>query len=130
MTQEPKHKDTGESLSEVIAQIPAELPLDAVGIWQIIPTGQVSFGLSGAALASFVRAAVLALLDAGAVPVRHIPGTGYDWVRQKQYGESREEIADAVVQEWLTIPDDPMLLVGECPWFARPIPGKNYVKLD
>ncbi|AGK58099.1 integron gene cassette protein [Hyphomicrobium denitrificans 1NES1] len=67
MSNEPKHRRTGETLSEVISQYPGELDLDAVGIWQIVPGGRANFGLSGNALTDYVRRAILALLDAGAV---------------------------------------------------------------
>ncbi|WP_144061233.1 hypothetical protein [Hyphomicrobium denitrificans] len=65
------------------------------------------------------------------MPVRHIPGSAYEWTRQAQYGTGREEIADAIVREWQSVPDDPMELVGQCPWFARPDPKfPKYVKMD
>ena len=131
MMPEPKHKDTGETLSEVIAQIPNELPHDVVGIWHIVPTGETGFGLTGEALSDFVRRAVLALLDAGAVPVRHIPDSGYEWVHQKQYGTTREEIADAIVKEWEPVPNTSEAMIGECPWFALPDPDfPGYLKMD
>lgn len=42
------------------------------------------------------------LLEAGAVPVRHSPkGAALRWEEQTQYGSSREEIADAIVAEWI-----------------------------
>ena len=131
MNVEPKHKDTGETLSEVIAQIPNELPFDAVGIWHIVPIGETDFGLSGAALGEFVRRSILALLAAGGVPVRHIPGSGYEWVHQKQYGSTREEIADAIVKEWEPVPNTSEDMIEHCPWFALPDPAfPNYLKMD
>ncbi len=131
MISEPRHRTTGEPLGLVIAQYPGELDIDAVGIWQIVPGGQGNFGLSGDALTEFVRKAIYALLDAGAVPVRHEPGSGYEWVRQQRYGISRDDIAEAVIKEWLSVPDDPIELISQCPWFARPNPDfPNYVKMD
>ena len=131
MNSEPLHRNTGETLSEVISQYPNELPRDAVGIWQIVPGGRVDFGLSGTSLADYVRRAVLALLDAGAVPVRHISGSGYEWVHQKQYGSSREEIANAIVKEWEPVPNTSQDMIEHCPWFALPDPAfPKYLKMD
>ena len=131
MIDEPRDKDTGETLSEAISQYPGELDLDAVGIWQIVPDGRVAFGLSGEALADYVRRAIYALLDAGAVPVRHIPGSGFNWTRQTQYGSSREAIAEAIITEWEPVPYNSYSMIERCPWFARPRPNSpNYVKMD
>jgi hypothetical protein len=131
MIDEPRDKGTGETPSEAISQYPGELDLDAVGIWQIVPDGRVTFGLSGDALADYVRRAIYALLDAGAVPVRHVPGSGFHWTRQTQYGSTREEIAEAIIAEWKPVPYDSYSMIEHCPWFARPRPtSPNYVKMD
>lgn len=125
--------DTGtyRTLSDVIAHIPDELAIDAVSIWHIVPIGQGSFGLSGSELVSFMRRAIIALLDAGAVPVRAVPDSGYEWVRQKQYGEERDQIAEAVLDEWKTVPDNTIAQITQCPWFARPVAeNPHYVKMD
>lgn len=127
MTNEIRHKDHGDTVSEWIALIPGDLHNDAVGLWTIVPHGRDGFGLRGSALSDFVRRGILALLDAGAVPVRHKRGSGYDWSPQKQYGTGREEIADAVIAEWLAMPDDPLILCGNSVWFARPVPGSRHV---
>ena len=74
-------------------------------------------------LTDFVRRGISALLEAGAVPVRHEPNSAFEWDIQKQYGTSSEEIIDLVVAEWLKMPDDPLVLCGEGVWFARPRPG-------
>lgn len=130
-TSEPRHRSTGETLSEVISQYPNELDRDAVGVWHIVPGGIVDFGFSGAELADYLRRAIYALLDAGAVPVMHEPGSGYEWIHQKRYGATREEIAEAIVREWEPVPNDSYSMIDHCPWFARPNPDfPNYVKLD
>ncbi|CCB65614.1 MULTISPECIES: hypothetical protein [unclassified Hyphomicrobium] len=131
MTNEPRHRRTGETLSEVIAQHPNELPYDAVALMHIVPTGRVNFGLTGDALTDYVRRSVRALLEAGAVPVTHIPGNGYEFTYETKYGSTIDEITEGVVKEWLTLPDDPLVLAGEGAWFARPDPKfPKYVKLD
>jgi hypothetical protein len=129
MIDEPRHAEYGRSLSEWISLIPGELPIDAVGLWHFVPDGQ-AFGLSGNAQVDFVRRAIRALLEAGAVPVRHVPGSEYEWDIQRQYGASDDAIIDAIVTEWQAMPDDPLVLCGEGVWFARPRPGKKYVKVD
>lgn len=130
MNSEPKDKYYGTPLSQVIAEIPGELPLDAVGLFQIVPKGRDGFGFTGALLTNFVSRAVRALLDAGAVPVRGGPGSGYTWIAQKQYGTLPDDIVANVIAEWLSMPDDPLVLCGEGVWFARPQPGTKYVKLE
>jgi hypothetical protein len=130
MSLEPRHKEYRTLLSDWIARIPNELPYDAVGIFQIVPIGRDGFGLTRDDLIDFLRRSILALLDAGAVPVRGGRDTGYDWIVQRQYGQSKQDITEAVIAEWLSMPDDPSVLCGEGVWFARPQPGKKYVKLD
>lgn len=131
MSDELRHKNTGEPLSLVISQYPGELDRDAVGIWQIVPGGRADFGLSGEALDDYVRRAIFALVEAGAVPVRMVADSGYEWVYQPQYGRSPAEIADNVIAEWHSVPDDPLVLISKCPWFARPDPAyPKYVKMD
>lgn len=131
MTNEPLHRETGETLSDVIAQHANELVFDAVALMHIVPTGQTDFGLAGDALAEYVRRSVRALLEAGAVPVTHVPGSGYDYIYEPKYGSTADEITEGVVLAWLALPDDPLVLAGEGAWFARPNPKyPKYVKMD
>lgn len=95
MTQEPIDKYFGTPMSEWIARVPNELDMDAVGLWQIIPVGIDSFGLSGARLDNFVRRCIIALLRRGAVPVRSPSGP-----TATEYQGSHEEIANQIIQEW------------------------------
>jgi hypothetical protein len=127
MNNEPLGYD-GTPMSEYILSIPAELPFDAVGLWQIVPAGRTGFKLSGGELIDFVRRSIYALLDAGAVPVRGSPGSGYDWVIQKQYGIDRNGITEAIIVEWLKMTDNPLVLCGDGVWFARPQVGTRHVK--
>lgn len=129
MSEELRDKYYGRTIDEYFSTLPGELPIDAVGLWQVVPSGRDGFGLSGTKLDAFVRRGVLALLAAGAVPVRHVPGSEYEWDIQKHYGDTPEQIADAVVAEWRAMPDDPLHLCGYGVWFARARPGKKYVKL-
>lgn len=110
----------GQTVTEYIQTVPGELPIDAVGLWQIVPAGRQRFGLSGDDLTEFVSRCVFALMTHGAKPVVGGGGTKYDWIIQQQYGETNEEIVDAVVKEWLAsgaVDSDPSGL-----WFALPSP--------
>ncbi|WP_296709868.1 hypothetical protein [Rhodoblastus sp.] len=110
----------GGTVLEYIHAIPAELPFDAVGLWQIAPVGRNDFELTGDDLAEFVRRCVAELLAHGAKPVVGGGGTDFDWIYQPQYGETNSAILDAVMKEWLAAgsPDcDPGGL-----WFALPSP--------
>lgn len=95
-----------------------QLPLDAVGMWQIVPGGRIGFGLEGEALTDYVRRCIAELLSRGAVPV---VGGGlegeHEWIAQPQYGSTPDEIVENVVREWLANgarDEDPGGL-----WFAR-----------
>jgi hypothetical protein len=118
MSDEPIHRVHGTRLSDWIEAIPHELPLDAVGMWQFVPAGRRGFGLEGEALVAFVRRAIAALLERGAVPVVSGADEGYFWLPQPQYGSSPAEIVENVVREWIArgLPDCD---VGGL-WFALP----------
>lgn len=110
MTEEPVDKYFGTPMREWIARVPNELEVDAVGLWQIIPVGIDSFGLSGGHLDDFARRCILALLRRGAVPVR-VPSD----VPATEYQGSHEEIADLIINDWKAgtlVADDDGL------WFA------------
>jgi hypothetical protein len=100
MNDERRHATYGTPLSEWIKQIPAELPVDAVGLWQIIPQAREAFGLEGAELVSVVERAIYALLEHGAKPVRGGLGTDHDWIEQRYYGAEPSEIVDNIISEW------------------------------
>lgn len=91
----------GQTVMEYIQTVSGELPNDAVGLWQIVPTGRQGFGLIGDDLSEFVRRCVFALLTHGAKPVVGGGGTKYDWILQPQYGETNDEIVETVMKEWL-----------------------------
>jgi len=117
-------------MDEYIASFPGELHRDAVGLWQIVPAGRNEYHLSGSSLVDFIRHSIHALLDAGAIPVRGGPGSGYDWIGQKQYGAEKNAMTEAIIAEWLTMPDDPFVQVGGV-WFARPNPKfPTFVKVE
>lgn len=118
MRLDTRHKLYGHTVAEHIHTISDELGVDAVGLWQIVPAGRYGFDLSEADLSEFVRRCVLALLEHGAKPVVGGAGTEYDWILQPQYGESNEEIANAVVSEWCATGADDCDPGGL--WFALP----------
>jgi hypothetical protein len=99
MTKEPIDKYFGISMSEWIARLPNELDVDAVGLWQIIPVGIDSFGLSGDGLDEFTRRCIMALLQRGAVPVRAVSGVA-GWIPDIEYRGSHEEIANLIIKKW------------------------------
>ncbi|MBQ0822410.1 hypothetical protein KBI52_19655 [Microvirga sp. HBU67558] len=102
MTEEPRSKRFGDTMSDYIVQVANELPLDAVGIWQIVPAGRLDFDLEGDALTDYVRRCIAELLSRGAVPViGGGPDGGHHWILQRQYGLRPEEILENVIREWL-----------------------------
>jgi hypothetical protein len=78
-------------------------------MWAIISAGK-SFRFEGADLVEFVRRSVSRLLDAGGIPVRHADSGPLLWREQTQYGNTKEQIADAIVAEWLAAGG------GDPPW--------------
>ena len=100
MTIEPVDKYFGIPLSEWIERTPNELEFDAVGLWQIVSTGQENFDLDKEALKDFVRRSVIALVNRGAVPVLPSSDGNKYWEKQYQYGTVPEEIASNVINEW------------------------------
>ena len=93
--------EVDETAADYIETRPHDIDGDGEGLWRIVPTGR-GFGFAGDELTEFVRLCVLSLLNAGAVPVRHGPDDAeLQWVEQTQYGTMRDEIADAIIAEWL-----------------------------
>ncbi|MBX9861600.1 MAG: hypothetical protein K2Y42_02500 [Hyphomicrobium sp.] len=89
-----------DTVSNYIETISYYIDSDGESLWRIVPGGR-TFGFDGDELAEFVRLCVLRLLEAGAVAVRHADEGPLNWVEQTQYGSSNEEVADAIVAEWL-----------------------------
>jgi hypothetical protein len=100
MTEEPTHWHYGTPMSEWMEQVANELPVDAVGMWQIVPAGRRGFKLEGEALTEYVRRQIGVLLSRGAVPVTG-GGDEHEWIVQRQYGSRPAEIVENVVSEWL-----------------------------
>ena len=91
----------GYTLAEYLEDLPLDTDGDGASLWSIVPAGR-GFGFAGAEHAEYVRLCVLRLLKSGAVPVRHSPkGEELLWKEQTQYGTTHDEIADAIVAEWL-----------------------------
>jgi len=105
VSSEYRDKWYGNTIEERIEMYRHELPIDAVGLWQIVPFGWDGFSLRGDDLIDFTKRCVIGLLDYGARPVRGGKGTECDWILQSQYGGTNEEIAGSVIAEWLKAGD-------------------------
>src|ERR1043165_781658 len=101
MTREPRHVALGTPMSTWINESIPRAPYDELpfGMWQIVDDGRRLFGLEGDALASYIRKNIYALMDAGFKPVIGV-GKG-QWKLQVQYGSNKQEVAEAVIREWL-----------------------------
>jgi hypothetical protein len=64
-----RDKFYGNTVEEWIDKVPAELSVDAVGLWQIVSFGREGFGLAGKELTEYVRRSLVALFAKGAMPV-------------------------------------------------------------
>jgi hypothetical protein len=114
---EKHHKLYKWTVDEWIAAVPNELSRDAIGLWHIVSTGRNGFGLSGAELVDYVRRNLLALFANGAKPVIGGIDKEYLWGRVGKYGDDPQQMADAIIDEWLTSGHDPD--AGDV-WFATP----------
>ena len=95
-----KKRLLGDSVAEYLVALPFAIDNDGEGLWEIVPGGR-SFDFEGADLTEFVTFSVLSLLEAGGVPVRFSDTGPMRWLEQKQFGKDKNDIADAVVAEWL-----------------------------
>jgi hypothetical protein len=102
---EPVDKYFGIPMSEWIKRVPNELEVDGVGLWQIIPVGRDSFGLSGEPLVEFTQRCILALLSRGARPGRHAADGG--WLPVHGRENNAEVIAELIIADWLESGRDP-----------------------
>ncbi len=116
MKSEPRDRFDGSTIEDSIMRVPAELAVDAVGLWQVVAAGRQGFDLSGGDLYSFVRQHIMALLEKGAKPVIGSADKMYFWVAV-DYGKTPDEIADAILMEWQNSGREPD--VGGV-WFALP----------
>jgi len=64
----------GSTIDERLSQVPNELAIDAVGLWQIVSFGRQGFDLSGEPLTDYVRRHILALLGKGVCIASHLRG--------------------------------------------------------
>jgi hypothetical protein len=111
-----RHKLFGTPVEQWIAAVTNELPVDAVGLWQIVPAGRDGFGLSGQELIEFVRLNLLALFEKGAKPVIGAADGIHVWTLAP-YGETPAEMADAIIKEWSASGREPD---GGDVWIALP----------
>jgi hypothetical protein len=116
MEKELRDKFYGDTIEERIEKVPAELLVDAVGLWQIVSFGREGFGLSGDKLVDYVRRHLFALFAKGAKPVQGAMDNIHIWTLVN-YGETAEQMADAIINEWRNSGRDPD--VGSV-WFALP----------
>ena len=101
MTIEPVHRIYKIPMSDWISMMANELEIDAVGLWQIIPCGREDFSLDESDLVDFVQRCIISLLERGAKPVLGGGKKGdYPWIVQYHYGETNEEIAENIINEW------------------------------
>jgi hypothetical protein len=109
---ELRDKFYGQTVEEWIEK----LPVDAVGLWQIVSFGRQGFGLSGEELITVVRQGIAALLAKGAVPVVGARDGIHVWT-PVNYGDMAEETSEAIITEWRSSGREPD--VGDV-WFALP----------
>lgn len=117
MIDDVKEKFWGRTVREWLAALPDDLDIDPMGLREIIPTGRSQFRIKGEALEEFTRRALMVILKHGARPVQgaHNPTR---WEPVHDYGETPEEIVEAVVAKWLApgAPDP----THDDVWFAMP----------
>ena len=100
MIDETRRDAYGNTISEYLEGLPFYLDSEGVRLWSVPATGK-SFGFEGGDLVEFVKRCLLHLLRAGGIPVRYADSGPLYWREQTQYGKGKEEIANAIIAEWL-----------------------------
>jgi hypothetical protein len=116
MREQIRHRHYGKTIDEWIELVPGELEFDAVSLRNIVVAGRDGFGLSDKELIEYVRRNILLLLAKGAKPVVGAVDDEHYW-SLVDYGNSAEEIAEAIIGEWQRAGRDAGL---EGVWFALP----------
>jgi hypothetical protein len=118
---EARHMVQGWTVAEWQNWLTGILGSHPVGFWLIVSEGRTYFRLLGENLTEFAHLAVLALLRSGATPLARIPSPPAGWTVVTHYGDTPENIADAVVAEWIASgcgdPDDSAV------WFGKATTG-------
>ena len=111
-----RHRTYGTPIEDTVESFPNELPIDAVGLWQIVNSLKRGFDLENSDLTKYVEKSVEALLKASAVPVI---GSAADkcWYRARAFGGQQKEIIEQVLAYLRHLGRDPD--VGDI-WFALP----------
>ena len=105
-------------MSEWIALVPGDLPNDAISLWHVAAAGEHRFYLKGSDLTEYLRRNLVALIDAGAIPVKSGKGTPYEWIALHQYGQVKDTIVSSIIAEWEASKKDADFLFSI--WFALP----------
>jgi hypothetical protein len=110
------HRTYGTPIDETVEAFQNELPIDAVGLWQIVNSLKRGFDLKNPELNKYVQKSVDSLLKAGAVPVF---GSSEDrcWHRASDFRGEDNEIIEQVLTYLQRLDRDPD--VGDI-WFALP----------
>ena len=116
MNRELRDKFYGQTIDEWISTLPGELPVDAVGLWQIVSFGREGFGLSGEELEDLVRRGIKELFAKGAKPVVGAMDGIHVWTTV-DYGNNVASVSEAIIEEWRNSRRDPD--AGDV-WFALP----------
>jgi hypothetical protein len=72
-----------------------------IGLWQIVKDSHYDFRLVDDNLTACIRVEILALLRAGARPIEPALDTPSGWRVVERYGAAPEQIAGAVIAEWV-----------------------------
>lgn len=100
MIEEQVNED-GYTVDEIVKIIPNDLSADGISFASVVSEIKDQYELPLDKVIHYVRLGIYELYDHGARPVGMAPKEiPYDWVLLPQYGKSKEEIADNVIQEW------------------------------
>ncbi len=117
MKNEPRHNRSGASVSEWVSGHTERLRDNGSGFWDIVSCLH-NFDLDGPARIDFVRRTILALIAKGGRPVV-ASEKELTWEETFKYGSKPEEIADAVIAEWMAEGGSEYVEWGRW-WFAYP----------
>lgn len=120
MSKKPTNRFFDTPIEEWLSLISNELEIDAVGLWQVVPPLVHDFGLVGKELELYVKQAITALINRGAVPI-----SGKHWeVRTDLFSPSGPDI-ELIMAYWQALDHEPTF---EDLWFNLPASGSSQEK--
>ena len=87
-------------MDQFAESVAAELAIDAVGMWQVVPYARKDFSGDEKLVEQAIRRCLLHMFGVGAMPVVAAHGGIHHWAVKDTYGKTNEQMANAIIAEW------------------------------